>query len=276
MHSSSEGSALPIPPAMAARLRDTEIAVAEALLTPNGRQLVLEGLERLLGLNVAAMTRPVRIPERGWDFERFEQRGMNAAGVKAYMAFCNSSSTAFQHYDPLRPQREQRNQVLTMLRRGWARQSSRTCAGSWPRRSCLDWSSCCTSNSKRRATFLRLFSKCESGALSSHTRETSPRRLSCAVGLTFLACGATALEQASTSYKRERDCPSLERVAKELAPGTPAARVRALLGPAEYEPTPGQEYYSSTRSDCSLVIEYRLGTEITKVVQQAELMAIGE
>src|SRR5262245_37346990 len=114
MQRGSEGSAVPIPPLMAQRVRDTEIAIAEALLAPNGSQLVLEALERLLGLKVSALTRPVLLPERGWDFELFDQRGMNAAGVQAYMTFCNSSSAAFTHYDPLRPQPEQRNQALTM------------------------------------------------------------------------------------------------------------------------------------------------------------------
>jgi hypothetical protein len=97
----------------------------------------------------------------------------------------------------------------------------------------------------------------------------------CALLFSVVACGAGALYRASVSYKRDRDCPSLELIAKDLR-GTRLARVQALLGPPDYEPTPGQHYYSSTRSDCSLVLDYRRAGQLTDIVQHVELGAIGE
>jgi len=97
-----------------------------------------------------------------------------------------------------------------------------------------------------------------------------------AAPLVFLAaCGASALERASASYRRDHDCASLEAIAKDVK-GTPTARVEALLGPPEYEPTPGQHYYSSNRSDCSLVLDYRHADQLTDTVQDVEVGAIGE
>jgi hypothetical protein len=90
-----------------------------------------------------------------------------------------------------------------------------------------------------------------------------------------VACSAGSLEQASASYRRDRDCSSLRRIAAELG-GVSRARVEAWLGPAEFEPTPGQHYYSSERADCSLVVDYRSAGALTQSVQQVELGAIGE
>jgi hypothetical protein len=90
-----------------------------------------------------------------------------------------------------------------------------------------------------------------------------------------VACGASALERASAIYRRDHDCPSLEAIAKDVK-GLPLVRVKALLGPPEYEPTPGQHYYSSNRSDCSLVLDYRYGDELTESVQAVDVGAIGE
>lgn len=77
------------------------------------------------------------------------------------------------------------------------------------------------------------------------------------------------------SYKRDRDCASLNVIAGQIQ-GQERARVEALLGPPEYEPTPGQYYYSSTQTDCSLVIDYRKADTLTNTVQNTELGAIGE
>lgn len=95
------------------RLRETELAIAEALLDPSGRQTVLETFERLLDLKMAALKRPVRVPESGWGFEVLEYRGVSEASVQKYLRFCGSTATAFVHYDPLRPEAAQRNQVHT-------------------------------------------------------------------------------------------------------------------------------------------------------------------
>lgn len=102
------------------------------------------------------------------------------------------------------------------------------------------------------------------------------RRAACALAFALMACGGASLEHASASYRRERDCESLQRIAKELSVGTSRERVLALLGAADYEPTPGQQYYSSSRRDCSLVIDYRRGDLPTTSVQSTELGQIGE
>jgi hypothetical protein len=100
-------------------------------------------------------------------------------------------------------------------------------------------------------------------------------RAACALAFLLVAC-AGSLERASASYQRDRDCESLQRVAKELKSGTSRERVFSLLGASDYEPTPGQQYYSSSRSDCSLVIDYRRGDLTTTTVQSVELGNVGE
>lgn len=98
---------------VARRVRETELAIAEALLDPSGRGTVLETFERLLELKTTALMRPVRIPDSGWGFEILEYRGVSPAGVKSYLQFCSSTADAFIHYDPLRPETAQRNRVHT-------------------------------------------------------------------------------------------------------------------------------------------------------------------
>lgn len=90
------------------------------------------------------------------------------------------------------------------------------------------------------------------------------------------ACGLSALERASANYQRDRDCASLMAIAKELHVGTPRERVVTLLGAADYEPTPGQYYYSSSRGDCSLVVDYRRAELPTDSVQHVELGNVAE
>jgi hypothetical protein len=106
--------------------------------------------------------------------------------------------------------------------------------------------------------------------------ELSGKWAACAGAFALLACAGNALERASASYQRDRDCPSLQRIAKELPVGTSRERVVALLGASDYEPTPGQHYYSSSRPDCSLVVDYRRGTDSTTSVQHTELGNIAE
>jgi len=95
------------------------------------------------------------------------------------------------------------------------------------------------------------------------------------VALIAAACGASALESSGATYRRDHDCASLVAIARDVK-GTSASRVRALLGPPEYEPTSGQHYYSSSRSDCSLVLDYRHDDQVTNTVQDVEVGAIGE
>ena len=102
------------------------------------------------------------------------------------------------------------------------------------------------------------------------------RRPVCALVFLLMACGGSALEAASASYRRDRDCESLQRIAKELRVGTSRERVSALLGASDYEPTPGQAYYSSSRRDCSLVVDYRRGDVQTTSVESVDLGKIGE
>lgn len=102
------------------------------------------------------------------------------------------------------------------------------------------------------------------------------RRAGSALSFLLIACGSGALEGASASYRRDRDCESLQRIAKELRVGTSRERVLALLGASDYEPTPGQAYYSSSRRDCSLVVDYRRGDVQTTSVESVDLGNIGE
>ena len=106
--------------------------------------------------------------------------------------------------------------------------------------------------------------------------ERACRRAACALSFVLTACGGSTLERAALSYQRDRDCESLQRIAKELRVGTSRERVSALLGASDYEPTPGQNYYSSSRRDCSLVIDFRRGEQLTTSVQSIELGSIGE
>jgi DNA-binding CsgD family transcriptional regulator len=103
-----------ISPAVAARLRDVHLALADTLLAPDGCQTVLAAVEQLFELRLSAITRPVRIPGGGWDFEILEARGLGDGTLEAYRAFCSATAGAFQHFDPLRPEPEQRNQVAMM------------------------------------------------------------------------------------------------------------------------------------------------------------------
>ncbi len=105
--------------------------------------------------------------------------------------------------------------------------------------------------------------------------------------LTACACHAQGLQEASSSYKANRDYASLAVLAAHLRTGMARTDVEALLGEADYSPIEGQYYYSSDRRELApetgaeepvgLVVEYRdeQGT-LTEQLQQFELGRIGE
>ena len=82
-------------------------------------------------------------------------------------------------------------------------------------------------------------------------------------------CFATLspLEEASASYKQNKDYASLEQLYQELFKGMQRKEVVRLLGEPDYSPIDGQYYYSTDRSNYSqeqkrevaagLVIDYR-------------------
>ncbi len=88
----------------------------------------------------------------------------------------------------------------------------------------------------------------------------------CIAAIMLLAgCGAPALDDASRSYKANRDYASLEMIFGQLSPGMDRREVERLLGEPDYSPTDGQFYYSSDRradggrdgAPLGLVVDYR-------------------
>ncbi len=109
--------------------------------------------------------------------------------------------------------------------------------------------------------------------------------------LTVLLAGcltnSLSLENASVSYKQNKDYLSLKNIHKSFAKGMQRKKVESLLGEADYSPIDGQYYYSSDRYEYSedqerdvsigLVIDYRdIDGEITEKLQEYRLGPIGE
>lgn len=109
----------------------------------------------------------------------------------------------------------------------------------------------------------------------------------CFVAIVLLAgCGAPTLDDASRSYKANRDYASLEMIFGRLSPGMDRSEVERLLGEPDYSPTDGQFYYSSDRRDTDenpdgspvgLVVDYRDGDgAVTDTVRDVWIGSIGE
>ncbi|XOF35101.1 MAG: hypothetical protein ACL93V_07385 [Candidatus Electrothrix sp. YB6] len=109
--------------------------------------------------------------------------------------------------------------------------------------------------------------------------------------LTGCKSGADELEQASRSYKAEKDYVSLEILSGQLRKGMTRSEVEELLGKADYSPIEGQEYYSSDRREAAgsgkeqvnmsvpvgLVVDYRDEQgKLTGQLQTFRLSRIGE
>jgi outer membrane protein assembly factor BamE (lipoprotein component of BamABCDE complex) len=106
----------------------------------------------------------------------------------------------------------------------------------------------------------------------------------------FVACLACAgtIDQASASYKRNRDFVSLEKITHRLRKGMTLAQVQDLLGPEDSSPTDGVYIYSSDRrqflkdigreATVVLIVEFRIenGAKETSKLQSWEIMPIGE
>jgi hypothetical protein len=107
--------------------------------------------------------------------------------------------------------------------------------------------------------------------------------------LTVCACHAKELQEASISYKTNKDYASLAVLAAHLRKGMARTEVEALLGEADYSPIEGQDYYSSGRREhkgsgkeqitlpVGLVADYRDEQDrLTKQLQTFWLGRIGE
>lgn len=99
-------------------------------------------------------------------------------------------------------------------------------------------------------------------------------------------CGPQALDQASRSYKANRDYASLEAIHGQLATGMDRAEVDRLLGEPDYSPIAGQYYYSSDRRvsadgrdnvPVGVVVDYRSeGGAVTDTLREFWIGPIGE
>jgi len=65
-------------------------------------------------------------------------------------------------------------------------------------------------------------------------------------------------------------------VTRSLQKGMPRTDVERMLGPADYSPVEGQYYYSSTRANYGLIVDYRRDGQGTDQLQDFTLGAIGE
>ncbi len=75
------------------------------------------------------------------------------------------------------------------------------------------------------------------------------------------------LEQASRSYKEQRDYVSLEIIHWHLRKGMVRTKVEELLGgEADYSPIEGQDYYSSDRHEAERRGEEQIDTPVGLVV----------
>jgi hypothetical protein len=100
-----------------------------------------------------------------------------------------------------------------------------------------------------------------------------------AVLIAMVALGiscATALQRASAHYQERRDDPSLEVISHHLQVGMPRGQVTSLLGPPDYSPTDGQDYYSAADSKRVLVVDYRQDDRPTDRLAKFELILMGE
>ena len=80
----------------------------------------------------------------------------------------------------------------------------------------------------------------------------------------LVGCAASRLEEAAAEYRGTRDHDSLKYLAGQMHKGMPRAEVERLLGPPDYSPTDGQDYYSSDKrarieQDEGLDLEITLG-----------------
>ena len=102
----------------------------------------------------------------------------------------------------------------------------------------------------------------------------------------LVGCGPSALEQASRSYRANRDYASLETIHGQLTEGMDRAEVERLLGESDYSPTDGQFYYSSDRREAAggrddvpvgVVVDYREESgAVTDTLQVFWIGPIGE
>lgn len=102
----------------------------------------------------------------------------------------------------------------------------------------------------------------------------------------LVGCSAPALDQASRSYRANRDYVSLETIHGQLTEGMDRGEVERLLGEPDYSPTEGQFYYSSDRRATAgdredvpvgVVVDYRDESgAITGTLQAFWIGPIGE
>jgi hypothetical protein len=101
-----------------------------------------------------------------------------------------------------------------------------------------------------------------------------------------VAC-SSRLEDAGAKYREQRDYASLEIVVGNLSQGMDRKRVETLLGEADYSPTKGLYYYSSSKREhdpaqgrdvsVGLVVDYRdKDGKVTEALQQFAIQKIGE
>lgn len=107
------------------------------------------------------------------------------------------------------------------------------------------------------------------------------------VAIMLLAgCATPTLDEASRSYRANRDYASLEMIFGHLSPGMDRSDVERLLGEPDYSPTDGQFYYASDRraadgdrdgSPVGVVVDYRDedGT-VTDTLRDVWIGPIGE
>jgi hypothetical protein len=95
------------------------------------------------------------------------------------------------------------------------------------------------------------------------------------------------LENASKSYKSDRNYRSLEILNKNILKGMPRKEVERLLGEPDYSPVDGLYYYSSNHAELSkeqgrevtvgLVVDYRdKKGVVTDTLQDFRMGPIGE
>jgi hypothetical protein len=87
---------------------------------------------------------------------------------------------------------------------------------------------------------------------------------------------ASALDRAASNYRQTKSDASLEVIMRSLHKGMPRIEVERLVGAADYSPIEGQYYYSSTRANYGLIVDYRREGQITDRLQDFTLGAIGE
>jgi outer membrane protein assembly factor BamE (lipoprotein component of BamABCDE complex) len=105
----------------------------------------------------------------------------------------------------------------------------------------------------------------------------------------IVGCSAnlSAIEEASRSYKQNKNYASLEIIHKNISKGMQRKQVENLLGEPDYSPVNGQYYYSSDQSSyveeqerqisIGLVVDYRDNNNVvTKSLENYWLGPIGE